>query len=206
MKRHLFILLLFSLPHVAQAQVDTVRTAVREIEDRTRTGAYGNMFGNNRSCSLACAILWTIESTSHLDSQSGNTYYNADNLSDIDPSSAWVEGERGYGIGTRIVIRFQEADLTGVAFRGMAVHNGYAKDEATWKANGRVQHLRIWQNGKPKLVIELKDTMSPQYVEWEDVSLEVEGGETIELEVTSVYPGKRYADIALTNINLFGAH
>lgn len=163
-------------------------------------------------CSLACAYGWQTVASSHLEAQ-GDNRYDAGQLEDYTARTAWVEGVEGDGIGERLTYTIiatgedVEADAEGrpVSFWGLDLVNGYAKDEATWAANGRVRELLLSINGAPAARIALVDTRLPQSVQLPD-GLEVAPGDEVMLEIRAVYPGERYADTAISELVLNGAH
>lgn len=201
MRTFLIAFLITSFCTESRAQVDTLRAEIVSLSDES----YEAVFGAGSACDLGCAIGWRYETTSHLPAQDSNRY-TADLLGDANPHTAWVEGAHGVGIGQAVIIHFQPADVIDVPFYGLAVQNGYAKDGAMWRANGRVHHLALRHGEEVVFIIELIDTMEPQRVAWPAEWVIISGGETVTLEIRSVYPGERYTDTALSNLNLFGAH
>ncbi|HYE95039.1 MAG TPA: hypothetical protein VD962_02420 [Rubricoccaceae bacterium] len=165
-------------------------------------------------CSLACAYGWTTTASSALAPQRNNRY-DAGRLEDGTATTAWVEGADGDGVGERLIFTLQASGEDAeeappnpdqpVPFWGIDVVNGYAKDEATWRANGRVGEFLMRINGQPVQRIRLADSMLPQSVPLSG-ELHVKPGDVIELEITAVYPGQRFHDTALSEIVLHGAH
>lgn len=156
-------------------------------------------------CSLGCAIGWRYEATSTLPAQ-GAARYNADLLGDASISSAWVEGAADYGVGEKITITFATlpGHDKGIPFRGIELVNGYAKSKAVWKANSRVKRISVSLQGKHLFELSLADTMSPQQFNYEDIL--IFPGNQLEMTILETYPGDKYADTAISEINLDGAH
>jgi len=161
-------------------------------------------------CSLACATWWSVEASSALAPQSGNSY-EAEMLNDGDISTAWVEGCDGNGEGeeVRFIIedyRMEEEDFEPVGYPlwGMTFLNGYRKNPEIWQANGRVRTALVSVNSNPLCVIELLDTMDAQFVSLPDVY--VAHGDTISIEIIDVYAGTTWEDTAITELILEGAH
>lgn len=161
-------------------------------------------------CSLGCAYGWRTTASSHLGPQ-GDNRYDVAMLEDYSPRTAWVEGVEGDGIGERLSFTIlpldgeSEAAQEPVPFWGIDLVNGYAKTEATWEANGRVRELLLSINGDAVALLQLLDFRLPQSLDLPD-GLEVAPGDVIALEIRGVYPGSRYADTAITEIVLHGAH
>jgi hypothetical protein len=161
-------------------------------------------------CSLGCAIDWVFTATSTL-SPIGDIDYDPENVDDIDPATAWVEGVDGPGTGERLCAEFRRytaeeaAGGDSVNFNGMTIQNGYAKDEETWRANGRIHELGLYLNGELFAIAELADVMEAQQVYWGEIQY-VRHGDVFEMEIISVYEGERWQDTAISGVMLFGAH
>ncbi|MFH0893685.1 MAG: hypothetical protein V2A54_04555 [Bacteroidota bacterium] len=159
----------------------------------------------NGGCSLGCAIGWTLDVTSSLPKHDTITYI-PNNMNDGNRNTAWVEGAKEYGIGEKIIIRFDTAyPCPGVSFRSITLTNGYAKSEEVWADNSRVKMMKLIKNGKPLFYIKLLDTIIPQYIRW-NYKLMVATGDVIELEIVSVYKGRKWKDTAISDLSLMGAH
>ena len=140
--------------------------------------------------------------------------FSAAMLEDFSGRTAWAEGVEGDGLGERLTFSIlpnepyddgTQAPAGPVPFYGIDLVNGYAKTEATWAANGRVREMLLSVNGQPAALIALQDARLPQSVELPE-GLEVAPGDVVTLEIRSVYPGARYADTAITELVLHGAH
>ena len=86
----------------------------------------------------------------------------------------------------------------------MDIVNGYAKNKRSWSANARVKTLRLYHNQKPKFLIRLQDTKIPQHVSFSEIL--INAGDIVVLEIVDIYPGAKYQDTAISEINLYGAH
>ena len=69
----------------------------------------------NGGCSLGCGMSWRMTASSHLAGQAATSYV-IDNIEDGDPSTAWIEGKNGYGIGEQIIIQFEGIDTLDIVF------------------------------------------------------------------------------------------
>ena len=159
----------------------------------------------NGGCSLGCAIGWTLDATSSLPTHDTITYV-PDNMNDGNRNTAWVEGSKDFGIGEKIIIRFDTTEhVPGVSFYCLTLTNGYAKSEALWADNSRVKKMKLIKNGKPLFYIHLLDTMIPQSIRW-NYQLMLASGDVIELEIVDVYKGRKWKDTAISDLSLMGAH
>jgi hypothetical protein len=127
-------------------------------------------------------------------------------MEDGKKETAWVEGATDYGIGEQIRIKFEVTmDSKNVPFRAFQITNGYAKDLQSWKSNSRVKKSKLLLNGKPELLVDMIDSIYPQYVSL-DRSLLVSPGDVVTLEILEVFKGEKYKDTAVSDLSLDGAH
>lgn len=149
-------------------------------------------------CSWYCAgSPDTLTATSYLPESRISTYLPM-NGHDFDLQTAWIEGKEDYGIGEEIHVDF---DLGGrLAWTHVIIYNGYCKSEQTWKDNSRVKRALLLVDGEPLAEIGLQDTYKGQ-----QFSLGSYPGKSIlTLRILEVYPGEKYADTAISEINFDG--
>lgn len=160
------------------------------------------------SCSIGCAIGWTVDASSRRESI-GRFDYGADKLDDARTETAWVEGGEGMGYGERFVYRFPDSvfgdGMDCVSFWGVRIINGYTRNDRTWSENGRVKWMRIDINGRPAAFLHLLDTPQTQEVMWDALGY-LRRGDSISFEIVDVYRGTKYEDVAISEILLHGAH
>ncbi len=146
-------------------------------------------------CSLTCSFPWKAES--------GEAQRQIAGLNDSRADTAWM----GAKVGDTLTFRFPAdlpRDLDGTPFYGVDVINGVIDPLADFKTYGRVKELILSHNGRPVLEIRLADRSRWQRVEFDDIYLNV--GDTLSLEIASIYPGEAPNDAAITEIVLQGAH
>ena len=178
------------------------------VEDTVLAGE--NLEDIGYMCSLACAVWWTVEASSELPPQSGNTY-DAEMLNDGDISTAWVEGEDGSGEGAEILFiiddyRIGEEDYEPGDYPlwGITILNGYRKSPDVWQANGRVRSALLSLNSNPVCIIEFLDTMDAQFASVPETM--VSHGDTLSITIIDAYQGSTWDDTAITEMILMGAH
>lgn len=129
--------------------------------------------------------------------------YKAGNAHDFSLRTAWVEGVEGYGIGEGITYRFaqQSPPVTKVE-----IYNGYMKSDKTWQENSRVKQLKLYVNGKPYALLNLKDIKSKQIFDIvTDEGLQgVDNDLYLKFEITDVYKGDKYEDVSIAEIEFDG--
>jgi hypothetical protein len=141
-----------------------------------------------------------LRASSTLSAQ-GKKNYNVVNLSDNDPTTAWVEGHAEDGIGEYIEFN----DIMPGTDSELYILNGYQANKESWENNGRVKKLKVTLNGKDIFMIELADAMGAQSVKLPgDFILELEKTaehrRIVRMTIMEVYPGMKWKDTAITEI------
>lgn len=182
---------------------DKLPVLLPEIQKVDRsTDDYAGYFNG---CSLACALGWTLSASSFLPAQ-GKITYNADNVDDGDPATAWCEGARGDGIGEWIQFTLEAGPAKKeVNFNGITIANGYLKNDSVWGENNRVKTLRFELNGHPVALMKLADSRDLQFFSGGPVK-EVRPGDKLRFVIQEVYPGSKYHDTCISDMVLQGAH
>ncbi len=126
------------------------------------------------------------------------TYY-AENAHDLYLKTAWVEGVKGHGIGEYLEYTF---DNQSPRVTMVSIYNGYVKSKKTWKDNSRVRSLKMYVNGKPYAILQLKDTWACQNFDLGEPLGRTpdEKDMVLRFEITDVYPGDKYEDTAITEL------
>jgi hypothetical protein len=105
--------------------------------------------------------------------------------------TAWVEADNGYGIGEYFEIQSYGVNV---------IYNGYQSSPSNWKANSRVQKFKVYRDGRPICYLVLTDEMGAQYFELPNFQYEEE--ESIwRFEIVDVFPGSKWADVAISEIS-----
>ena len=86
--------------------------------------------------------------------------YKAEFANDLSYNTAWVEGKKDEGIGEYLEYYFKN---DSPRITEIIISNGYMKSEETWKNNNRVKKLKLYVNGVPFGVLNLKDSRTDQY-------------------------------------------
>lgn len=148
-----------------------------------------------------------IRATSTLSSSSKYSY-EISNISDADLSTAWVEGEEGYGIGTRIFFTpdvtswVRESYLKDFTTIGFSIHlyNGYVKSPKAWRDNSRVKTALLGVvKGDTIGTLHISDTMGLQFFSI-DLPVELLNRECY-FEIRDVYRGDKWDDVAVTEFH-----
>lgn len=130
--------------------------------------------------------------------------YSPDNLMD-GTSASWSEGVKGSGIGEYLQVDFRFPD----EMIYVMIKNGFGK-EKYWKANARIRKIKISNEEGDTRVIHLEDIPELQVVglnyieENEDGVMDATGGlygSSFKFEILEVYPGERWQDACITEID-----
>lgn len=163
----------------------------------------GPFYSGILGCSWYCAAGPSAYKASSELTSSRVSSYVADNIHDFDLQTAWVEGKEDYGIGEEIDIRF---DYMGGRLKvtHLEIHNGYCKSEKAWKENSRVKQLGFYVNGELFGKLNLADTYQKQIFEIGKLGGKSEEKLTFTFRILDVYPGSKYKDTAISEINFDG--
>lgn len=150
------------------------------------------------------------KASSELKSSFNNNYF-AINVEDNNPTTAWIEGNEGYGIGESISFYTSMGGNQGVAFTidSIGIINGYAKNLNTYLNNSRVKQFIIttnvdndWEldyNQEKKVVINLKDTLEIQYLKFNPPLHATD----IKFTIKDIYKGLKYNDTGISDIYFY---
>lgn len=142
-----------------------------------------------------------ITCSSSLKPQGNNTYV-AKNLHDFTLKTAWVEGKTGLGVGEWVEFTFENKSPRVTS---AIIWNGYQKNTSTWRENSRVKTLRLLVNGKAICDLALVDTAGAQRFELGVLGHRADGKDLVlRFEIKDAYPGTRFSDVALSEINFDG--
>jgi hypothetical protein len=124
--------------------------------------------------------------------------YHPNYALDDDPKTAWVEGASTSGAGEWI--RVKVTPLDGVSSLRLRLRNGYQKSAPLFAANARLKEVTVvlLPSGRTKTAT-LTDSQG-----WQELIVPQEAGplEAVELRVGSVYPGSKYEDLCLSDLQL----
>lgn len=129
--------------------------------------------------------------SSVLPSQYGNSY-DVHNLFAGGGGQAWVEGQAGQGIGEWIVVEFSVPRRIG----GLAIDNGYQKNQDIYFKNSRVRTLEVAFSQGHRETISLDDRFGTQTISFATPTV----ASWIQLTIKDVYPGTKYTDTAISKL------
>jgi hypothetical protein len=118
-------------------------------------------------------------------------------VGDDDPRTAWNLKTEGIGEWIRVHVTPMQ-NATHVRFR---IRNGFQKSQKLFAANSRARQLTVvLLPSKQTVDVDLTDTFG-----WQDVAVDQPAGglDAIELHVKAVYPGKKYDDLCLSDVQLY---
>jgi hypothetical protein len=118
-------------------------------------------------------------------------------VGDDDPRTAWSLKTEGIGEWLRVHV----TPMEGATKLRMKIRNGYQKTPRLWEANSRAKELTVTLLPSKKTVDVTLDDKS----DWQEIAVEQPAGalEAVELKVKSVYAGKKYDDLCISDVQLF---
>jgi len=124
----------------------------------------------------------------------GTKSYSVNHLNDRNPMSAWVEGKSDYGIGEYFEVNADDLNI---------IYNGYQSSPTNWKNNSRVKKFKVYKNNNPICYLVLTDEMGSQHFDL-PVNKDYSGYNlnTFRFEIMEVYPGDKWPDVAISEIDL----
>lgn len=125
--------------------------------------------------------------------------YHPAYVMDDDPATAWVEGASDAGEGEWL--RLDLAHLEGATNLRLRVRNGYQKSETLFKANARPKDVTITLlPGGVSTKATLGDALG-----WQEIVAAQPAGElhAVMIKVDSVYPGTKYTDLAISDLEVY---
>jgi hypothetical protein len=118
------------------------------------------------------------------------------NILDFDLSTAWVEGNKDYGINEYI-----ELSLYNSSLAPDTILNGYHKSKKLWKANSRVKLFKVYINNEACCYLKLKDSMELQKFTLPKYDSNGKEDNIYKFEIKEVYKGSKYKDTAISALN-----
>jgi hypothetical protein len=118
-------------------------------------------------------------------------------VGDDDPRTAWSLKTEGIGEWLRVHV----TPMEGATKLRMKIRNGYQKTPRLWEANSRAKELTVMLLPSKKTV----DVTLEDKSDWQEIAVEQPAGafEAVELKVKSVYAGKKYDDLCISDVQLF---
>jgi len=136
----------------------------------------------------------------------GANYWNAASALDNDPLTCWMVDPESDNVG-----EWFELDLPKSEVDKLSIISGWGKDETTFKDYARIKTAKVTLFGNDKdesaqvyeQVVTFEDKLTPQLIELPDTKLggEMTGGK-VRIEVTEVYPGEDYPQLAVSEIQV----
>jgi hypothetical protein len=120
-------------------------------------------------------------------------------VADDDPATAWVEGVPGSGAGQWL--RVKVTPMTGATQVRLRIRNGYQKTPKLFEANARAKEITVKLSPGGQLS---KHTLTDAQ-DWQELAVHLPAGklDAVELKVDSVYAGKKYEDLCISDVQVF---
>lgn len=140
--------------------------------------------------------------SSFLKTNPADTTYHPFYAVDGNPATAWVEGQEGDGIGEQMSI--PTAPITNAQAITLKIANGYQKSETLRTANASIEKLKVTLKYRGNPTASMQVTLLNQ-TGTQPIPLEVSGisFDEVVLEIASVYPGTRYKDTCLSEVEIW---
>ncbi|BDD04545.1 NADase-type glycan-binding domain-containing protein [Aureibacter tunicatorum] len=171
------------------------------LEEVSGTELDQNPFSTSEpGCNWYCAGgPFKVESNDNLPASSVSTY-DAKNAHDFKLKTAWaVKNHKG----SSLKYFFKGSEILSVYT--IDFYNGYIKSEKAWKNNSRAKSVDLYINGIKTYTLQLQDTYRLQRFTIDPVNYLADNEELIlEFKFTDIYPGEKYSDLYVSEINFIG--
>jgi len=120
-------------------------------------------------------------------------------LGDDDPKTGWVEGIKGQGVGEWVRLKF--TPMEGATQVRLMIRNGYQKTDRLYELNSRLKDVsvKLLPSGTV-MQASLKDQKGFQELVITQPAGPFDG---VELTVRSVYPGSKWDDLTISDLQVF---
>lgn len=154
-------------------------------------------------CDWYCAAEMPIMSASSELKPYKTISYGAQNAHDFNLDTVWSEGVEGYGLGETLTLT-EDTEYKSLGITHFEIINGYVKSEKLWQDNSRVKQFDVSLNGEFFKTLYLEDCMEVQSFEIGLLPFSLYDEIIFEFKIMSVYPGKKYQDTVITELELDG--
>ncbi len=129
----------------------------------------------------------------------GENNYEAKNVADNDPETAWVEGAKGDGVGEKLELKLR----TPRKISHIGIRNGYARQESAtaYLNNSRPAELGISVNGSAPFTVAIPDERLTRH-KFQIPIPDAPEVKTITLTIQKVYPGNKFQDTCISDLEL----
>jgi hypothetical protein len=131
-----------------------------------------------------------ISASSTLSAQAGNTY-DAANLVDGNPNTAWCEGVAGDGIGESIMIDFGSVQRVN----GIELLNGLVKSNKLYKQNNKIKKMKLEFSDGHSLILD-------SYFLKNDFEKPIKSS-SMKITILEVERGTKYRDTCISELRVF---
>jgi hypothetical protein len=166
----------------------TLATVTTSTTSGTNTGGTDGAIGGAllvRPSSVTASSI--LKATSMAD-------FGPTNLLDSDPTSAWVEGVSGTGLGEWVRLDFVDA----IPLARIEIANGYQKDHDRFAGNARVKSLELQYSNGVVQVVQLQDVEGLQVIE-----PSTDETQWIKATIRSIYPTYVWPEAALSEVRVY---
>lgn len=126
------------------------------------------------------------------------------NLLDGNMKTCWLSDENSINQQLEIMVDLEETDFSGAQIKSILFINGWRNDLQTWKDYARVKKLTLSINDLPYAEVNLEDTYKQQSIDFTKLKIDRNRRCRIKIRIAEVYSGKKYKEVALSDLQLLG--
>jgi hypothetical protein len=135
----------------------------------------------------------------------GSDNFEAKNLIDGNLKTCWMSPNNGKNDQVELIIDLEEnASVSNAQIKYIYFFNGWRKDYHTWKEYARIKKATMTVNDMPFAEISFEDTYKQQDIDLDKFKIDKSKRCRIKFRVSEIYPGSKYQQVALSDIQLIG--
>ena len=205
MIKHIFFIIVYCISVLGYSQVEyefyVLESSVDEF-DVLGDSAYETNLNIEKNITKIVGVVVGTEVKA--DSMHG-TSFDAKNMIDANMKTAWMSPKKGVNAIMEFYISIENnTNIHSATLFQLAFFNGWRKDYQTWSDYSRIKKLALSINDKPYAEITLEDTYKHQYIDLEKLKLEKNRGYRFRFRIMETYPGKKYEQTALSDVQFIG--
>lgn len=165
---------------------------------------YGDCYGTEAmGCSWYCGGgPGSIHASAFLPATGAGCDYLPENVHDFALNHAWAVNGPEYSKGEYIEFSFENSSPRVTT---VEIYSGYQKSDLLFRENSRPKRLRLYVNNVPHGVLNLQDSRALQSFAIGTQGRREDGKPlALRFEVLEVYPGSKYRDLCISEINFDG--
>ncbi|MBU44918.1 MAG: hypothetical protein CMN76_16985 [Spirochaetaceae bacterium] len=126
----------------------------------------------------------------------GDLNFEGKNMIDGQATTAWQTSKP---VGKAVILQLsEESDVSNIRIKNGHHWVNHPKYGDLWTSNARIKKASLFVNGVYRKTLEF----SSVYSEWDEFDIDADDANTISVKIESVYPGAKWNDLAISEIEV----